>query len=120
MMNPALRPDASLAEFLAARARAAPDGRLVVDVIVGSLAALGVAAWRPSGWLALVGVAVCLAAFGLWGIVDRELREHVDAPDARVARLLTVLRVVIAGVGALAAVAAMFAVLGFVLGTWIS
>ena len=119
-MNPALRPDASLTEFLAARARAAPDGRLVVDVIVGSLAALGVATWRPTGWLALVGVAVCLAAFGLWGIVDRELRERVDAPDTRIARMLALLRIVVAGVGGLAAVAAMFAVLGVLLGTWIS
>src|SRR4051794_39842377 len=111
MMNPALRPDASLAEFLVARARAASDGRLVVDVVLGAFAALGVAAWRPTGWLALLGVAVCLAAFGAWGIADRELRERVDVPHARVVRVLAMLRVVAAGVGAGAAVTAVFSVL---------
>jgi type VI protein secretion system component VasF len=119
MMNPALRPDASLPEFLAARARAASDGRLVVDVIVGCCAALGVAVWQPLGWLVLLGVSVCLAAFGAWGIVDRELRERENAPDARVVRLLSIVRVAVAALGALAAVTALFSVLGVVLGTWI-
>src|SRR5206468_10546098 len=119
MMNPALRPDASLAEFLAARARAASDGRLVVDVTVGCCAAVGVAAWRPVGWLALLGVSVCLAAFGAWGITDRELRERANAP-ARVAGVLSMLRAAAAGLGALSAVATMFGVLGILLGTWIS
>src|SRR5206468_12684784 len=98
MMNPALRPDASLAEFLAARARAASDGRLVVDVMAGCCAALGVAAWRPVGWLALLGVSTCLAAFGAWGIVDRELREREGAPHARVARVFSMLRAAAAAV----------------------
>jgi hypothetical protein len=120
MMNPALRPDASLPEFLAARARAASDGRLVVDVIVGCCAAVGVAVWQPLGWLVLFGASVCLAAFGAWGIVDRELRERADAPRAHMVRVLSVLRVALAAVGMLAAVAALFSVLGVVLGTWIS
>jgi hypothetical protein len=120
MMNPALRPDASLPEFLAARARAASDGRLVVDVIVGCGAALAVAVWRPTGWVTLLGVAVCLAAFGAWGIVDRELRERVGAPRTRIVRMLLVVRVVAAGIGAFAAVVALFSVLGILLGTWIS
>ncbi|HEX7979070.1 MAG TPA: hypothetical protein VF461_10735 [Gemmatimonadaceae bacterium] len=120
MMNPAVRPDASLPEFLAARARAASDGRLVVDVIVGCGAALAVAVWQPVGWITLLGVAVSLAAFGAWGIIDRELRERANAPRARVVRVLSVLRVGVAVVGTLAAVTAMFSVLGVVLGTWIS
>ena len=120
MMNPALRPDASLPEFLAARARAASDGRLVADVIVGCCAALGVAVWQPLGWPVLLGVSVCLATFGAWGIVDRELRERGDAPHARVVRVLSLLRVGAAAVGTIAALIAMFAVLGVLLGTWIS
>jgi hypothetical protein len=120
MMNPALRPDASLTEFLAARARAASDGRLVADVIIGCCAALGVATWRPIGWPALLGVSVCLAAFGAWGIADRELRERAKLPHARVVRVLVIARVAAAGIGALAAATAMFAVLGMMLGTWIS
>jgi len=120
MMNPALRPDASLPEFLAARARAASDGRLVADVIVGCCAALGVAVWQPLGWLVLLGVSVCLATFGAWGIVDRELRERGDAPRARLVRVLSIVRIALAVVGALAAVTALFSVLGVVLGTRIS
>jgi len=45
MMNPALRPDASLVEFLMARARAASDGRLVLDALGGLLLALAIAVW---------------------------------------------------------------------------
>jgi hypothetical protein len=120
MMNPALRPDASLPEFLAARARAASDGRLVVDVIVGCCGALAIAVWQPLGWITLLGVALSLAAFGAWGIVDRELRERAGAPRAGVVRALSALRIGTAAVGALAAVTALFAVLGVVLGTWIS
>ena len=120
MMNPALRPDASLPEFLAARARAASDGRLVVDVIAGCCVALGVAVWRPSGWITLLGVAVCLAAFGVWGIADRELRERAKEPGILAVRALSVVRVAAAALGALAGVTAIFATLGIALGTWIS
>jgi hypothetical protein len=120
MMNPALRPDASLAEYLAARARAASDGRLVVDVIAGCCAALGVGLWRPAGWLVLLGASLCLAAFGAWGIADRELRERSIAASAVGVRVLSVIRGAAAVVGAVAAVGAMFAFLGIALGTWIS
>ena len=120
MMNPALRPDVSLPEFLAARARAASDGRLVADVIAGCCGAIAVAVWQPVGWITLLGGAVSLAAFGAWGIIDRELRERVKAPHARAERVLSVLRAGAAAVGTLAAIVAMFAVLGVLLGTWIS
>jgi hypothetical protein len=119
-MNPVLRPDTSLPEFLAARARAASDGRLVVDVIAGCGVALGVAVWRPVGWITLLGAAVSLAAFGVWGIADREIRERANAPRVPAVRVLTIVRAAAVAVGALAAVTAIFAVLGVVLGTWIS
>ena len=120
-MNPALRPDASLPEFLVARARAASDGRLVADVLVGALAALGLAIWRPIGWLSVGGAAVALAAFGLWGIADREVRERTAAAgSARVISFLRGVRVVAGVVAVVGAVGAMFTTLGLVLGTWIS
>jgi hypothetical protein len=120
MMNPALRPDASLAEFLAARARAASDGRLVIDVMAGCCAALGVGLWHPAGWLVLLGASLGLAAFGAWGIADRELRERANASSAVGVRVLAVVRAAAAVAGAVAAVGAMFALLGIALGTWIS
>jgi hypothetical protein len=121
MMNPALRPDASLPEFLVARARAASDGRLVTDVIVGAAVALGMAVWRPIGWVTVGGAALALAAFGLWGIADREARERaVEAGSVRVIRLLRGARIIAGLVGLCSAVGALFAALGLVLGTWIS
>jgi hypothetical protein len=121
MMNPALRPDASLSEFLVARARAASDGRLVVDVLVGSGVALVCAVWRPLGWLSVGGVALALAAFGLWGIVDREVRERAAAAGSpRVVRVLRGVRTAAGLVGFCGAVSAVFSALGLALGTWIS
>jgi uncharacterized membrane protein len=120
MMNPALRPDAGLAEFLVARARAASDGRLVLDVVAGALIALGLAMWRPKGWISLVAASLCLAAFGLWGIADRELRERAHGSPPAIVLVLRAARATATLVGVLAAVTALFATLGVALGTWIS
>ena len=121
MMNPALRPDASLSEFLVARARAASDGRLVADVLLGAATALGFAVWRPTGWLSIGGAALALAAFGLWGIVDREVRDRsATAASGRVPRLLRAARVMVSIAGICSAMVAVFAALGVALGTWIS
>jgi hypothetical protein len=119
-MNPALRPDASLPEVLAARARATPDGRLVADVAAGLLAGLGAAVWRPVAWVSLVGACVALAAFGLWGILDRELRERDAAGGAALPRGLRAARTAVTAIGAVGAAGALFAGLGVLLGTWIS
>ena len=120
MMNPALRPDAGLTEFLAARARAASDGRLALDVVVGAIVVILFVAWRPAGWVSLAGAATSLAAFGLWGIIDREIRERAQAPHARAVSLLAALRLALACLGFLAGVAALFGSLGIVLGKVIS
>jgi hypothetical protein len=120
MMNPGVRPDASLPEVLAARARATPDGRLVADVVAGLSAGLGVAVWQPVAWLSLLGVCVALAAFGLWGILDRELRERDASHGRAFARGLHAARAIVTAVGVVSATGALFAALGVLLGTWIS
>jgi hypothetical protein len=120
MMNPALRPDASLPEVLAARARATPDGRLVADVAAGLLAGLAAAVWRPVGWVSLLGACVTLAAFGLWGILDRELREREAEEGAALARGLRAARAIVTATGIVSAAGALFGGLGVLLGTWIS
>ena len=120
MNSPALGPDAGLPEFLVARARAASDGRLVLDVLVGSLVALAEAVWRPTGWISLAGLSMALAAFGIWGITDRELRDRASTAPVWVVRLLTLLRAVAVGLGFACGVGALFAGLAVVLGTWIS
>lgn len=120
MMNPALRPDASLAEFLVARARSASDGRLVLDVVVGSLLALGLAMWRPIGWISLVAGSLCLVAFGIWGIADRELREREQESPSAIVLVLRAARAMATLVGGVAVVTALFAGLGVALGKLIS
>ena len=110
----------SLAESLAARARAASDGRLVLDVLAGMGAALGISVWRPIGWIGLTGVAIARAAFGLWGIIDRELSDRMSAGPAPIVWLLTVARGSAAVLGFACAIGASFVGLGVVLGTWIS
>jgi ferric-dicitrate binding protein FerR (iron transport regulator) len=111
--------DEDLFHALAARARATSDGYLVLAVILGLAATLGIAVWRPPAWLLLGSIAVGAAAFGAWGIADRELVEHSTMPRLSV-RILRIGRVVSLMVGTCAAIVAAFAMLGVALGTWIS
>lgn len=104
---------------LAARARATSDGRLVLAVICGLAASIGIAMWRPVGWMVLAGIGVCAAAFGAWGIADRELTEH-EGTRASSVLVLQVVRVVSVVVGTCAAILAMLVMLRGALGTWIS
>lgn len=71
-------------------------------------------------WILLSSVALCLVAFGAWGISDRELteRQQIARPGSLVA--LRLARGLAAVVGGLAALAALFSVLALTLGTWIS
>ena len=110
-------PDASLADVLAWRARHATDARLVLDVCVGLAVALGFTAWRPQGWIVLGSIGLALAAFGAWGITDRELGERSAGPGSAA---LTAARAAAAIVGVLAALLAAFRILATTLGTWIS
>jgi hypothetical protein len=120
MVNSAFRPDESLPDALAARARAVSDGRLAIDVALGLITAAGAALWRPTGWLVPFSAAVCFAAFGAWGIADRELSERARESSARLVRILTALQAVAVLVGSLAALVLIFSALGFVLGRMIS
>jgi hypothetical protein len=111
--------DEDLFHTLASRARATSDGYLVLAVILGLAATIGIAVWRPPAWLLLGSIGVGAAAFGAWGIADRELVEHSTTPRLS-ARILRIGRVMSLVVGTCAAIVAAFAVLGVALGTWIS
>jgi hypothetical protein len=119
-------PEGSLPAFLASRARSASRAHLALDVADGALVA-GVALFgRQAGWLTflLLCAAVCLAAFGTWGLADRALGGRaaadggVRAPALRV--LLPALRALAAAAGGLAGAALLFGALAIALGTWIS
>jgi hypothetical protein len=114
------RANDDLFHVLASRARATSDGALVLLVLAGLTATIIVAAWRPAAWMLLGSIAVCAAAFGGWGIADRELVERAGTGSRTAVTALRGVRLLalLAGVGA--ALVAAFRVLGAALGTWIS
>lgn len=118
MVNTALRPDASLREVLAARARTASDKRLVADVLGGLLVAAVALIWRPFGWFLFSSAAVCFAAFGVWGVADRELTESAHQWGGAGTRVWKLLRICAAVAGALAVAALLWGFLALGLGTW--
>ena len=76
------------------------------------------ALWRPAGWPVWAGIAVALAAFGLWGIADRSAAA-LD-PGARSRRVLLASRALAVLLGAAGALVALWGALFLFLGTWIS
>src|SRR5215207_3603857 len=80
-------PNDDLFHALTSRARATSDGRLVLAVILGLATTIVIALWRPPAWLILGCVGVGTAAFGAWGIADRELAERSVARDVSVVML---------------------------------
>jgi len=119
--TPASR-DANLREFLRTRARSASDGRLALDAGLGFLATIAVVIWRPGGWHLMACIGLCFAAFGGWGIADRELHEREGrSTDTGIGlRLLRAGRAIAAGIGAVAGGLLLVGLLGIALGTWIS
>lgn len=116
MVLSALRPDASLPEFLAHRARAAPLWRLAIDAVMGAAASAAVVWWRPPASLVLASAALCFFSYGAWGLLDRA-RSHA-AHASRT--LLGALCAVCAALGVLAAAGLLLGVWAIALGTWIS
>ncbi len=119
-MPSASRADASLPELLMQRARRASDMRLALDTGVGALVAIGVAVWRGPGWVLFVCAALCFAAFGAWGITDRELRDPSFPANAAVSGALRCIRALAVAVGVIAALTLLFGLTAVGLGTWIS
>ena len=109
---------ATLAGVLAARARQASDGRLVLDTASGLVVGALALAFRPPAWPVVLSAAVSILAFGAWGISDRALRD--TEADSRGAQVLRMLCIVMATLGALGALALTATTMAFMLGTWIS
>lgn len=107
---------------LAARARAATDGRLALDVAVGVVAVIGFGIWRPALWLIGLSAGAGLAAFGVWGIAEREIHDRTRGagPRPRLVLALRVLQGISIGAGILAVAVAGLTLFGMALGTWIS
>ena len=130
--------DARLDELLAARARAASDGRLVIDVIVGAALVGAALVWRPLAWVVIGSAGCCVLAFGAWGISDREIREQTGdrsllteptpGPGGQVSpvraplriRVLTICRAVAVVGGAVSGLLLILALCAMALGSWVS
>jgi hypothetical protein len=128
MVLSALRPDASLPEFLAHRARSASIHRLSIDLavgIAGSSAALWWRpsvwlVWRPSAWLVLVSLALCFACYGGWGLLDRARSRVAMGGNRLLSGSMEALCSLLGLVGALAAAGILLGLWASALGTWIS
>jgi hypothetical protein len=116
--SPANGSELTFQSLLAARARTASDARLALDTAVGLIAGTLAVALRPPAWSVLASAALCLVAFGLWGIIDRSVREH--EAETRALRVLRFLRAAAAALGVLGALALVATGMALMLGTWIS
>ncbi len=120
MVLSALRPDASLPEFLAHRARTASIRRLAVDALAGGAASAAALWWRPTGWLVLASGALCFFSYGAWGILDRVRSHSAVTVKPSLAGLVDATCVLCGLLGALAAAGVLLGVWALGLGTWIS
>lgn len=117
-MISALRPDASLPEFLAYRARSASLIRLSMDVAAGVAAAASAIWWKPAAWVVFTSAAVCFLAYGSWGLLDRARSRSWIASRPRLFKLCEALSALAVLVGAVAAGSLLFSALGIAMGIW--
>jgi hypothetical protein len=115
-----LRPDASLFEFLAHRARAAPVRRLAIDAAGGIAVASGAFWGNPTAQFLIGSLAACLFSYGAWGLVDRARSRVAISGFPRIAGLADALGALCLILGVLAAVGVLLAIWAAALGTWIS
>ncbi|HEX9563347.1 MAG TPA: hypothetical protein VF981_05230 [Gemmatimonadaceae bacterium] len=107
----------SLPALLAARARQASDRRLAIDAGLGVAVLVAVLIFRPPLWWSFAGLAACFGSFGIWGILDRELRQPLAGREpAR--RVLAIARATVATFGAFCGVMGALTLFFAMLGPW--
>jgi hypothetical protein len=109
----------TLGEFLASRARRASDTLLAGHAIAAVVTAIAIAAWRGPAWDIRLCIAICFLAFGVWGIVDRDI-EARESASRRVRRILETVRFTAAACGFASAGFLALSLLGRLLGKLIS
>jgi hypothetical protein len=120
MVLSALRPDASLSEFLAHRARSASVRRLAIDAVIGGAAWGATLWWKPAAWLVLASAGLCFFSYGAWGMLDRVRSRSTIAEGTLLGGLVEATSALCAMLGALAAAGVLLSVWALALGTWIS
>lgn len=109
----------TLGELLASRARRASESRLAGDAVLAVVAAIAVGVWRGPLWDVRAAIALCVLAFAVWGVADRDLQRRGDLP-ARSTYLPRGARVVAGVLGFGAAAYVMMSLLGRAIGRVIS
>jgi hypothetical protein len=120
MVLSALRPDASLPEFLAHRARSASVRRLAIDLAVGFAGLAAVLRWRPAGSLVVVSLAAIFFVYGAWGIADRARSIEANRESRTSRTVLDALCFLLGAAGVVATAGLLYGVWAIALGTWIS
>lgn len=120
MVLSAPRPDASLPEFLAHRAKSASVRRLSIDVAVGAAGFAAALFWRPAGWLVIASLALIFFAYGGWGIADRARSGAAARGNELLCAGMGAFCFLMGAVGALAVATALLGMWAIALGTWIS
>ncbi|HLB10865.1 MAG TPA: hypothetical protein VK617_15100 [Gemmatimonadaceae bacterium] len=117
--NPVSGEPPSLFAILAARARVASDATLAAFTAIGGVAAVALIAVRPRWWMYAL-LPVVAGAFGLWGILERGISERGANRSARYDRVIAAMQWLAVAIGTVAAIVTAFAVLGILLGPFIS
>ena len=120
MVLSALRPDASLPEFLAHRARSASTRRLTADIVVGIAAVIAALWWTPRATLFLAGVGLVFASYGIWGIADRIRSRRISTTGHVVRKIMDLVCALFVVIGVIAFAAVLYSAWTAALGTWIS
>ncbi|MEO8579234.1 MAG: hypothetical protein ABI469_03220 [Gemmatimonadales bacterium] len=120
MVLSALRPDASLSEYLTERARAASVTRLTADALAGALAFAAAVWWELPLRLVFASIVACLFCYGAWGLLDRARTRAAARHLPKVVKVLDILCLLSAALGTLAVAGVLLAVWALALGTWIS
>ena len=121
MVLSAARPDASLREFLAQRARSSSVARLAVDLLVAlAVASATLLWWRPPNNFLILSICVALGAYGAWGLADRVRLGSTAQTRPYLKNALDGLCGVLTAAGIVAGAAILYGVWALALGTWIS
>jgi hypothetical protein len=120
MVLSALRPDASLTEFLAHRARSAPATRLAAEAVAGLVVLIAAMRWNPPARLVIATAALCFASYALWGLLDRARSRAASRGWIVTERILHAASVLCVAIGLVGGAGVLLSVWALALGTWIS
>jgi hypothetical protein len=120
MVLSALRPDASLVEFLAHRARSAPVARLAAEAIAGFAVAGAAWWWNPRAQLFIASCATSFFCYAMWGLLDRARSVSIARTRNLAARILNVACALFVAIGVVAGAGVLLSIWALALGTWIS